>query len=180
MTTAIIGTGGIGSAIARQLAAGGEALQLERRQRVGAQAGRDNRRSGGRRARQPERFAGSRCCRPCAAVFGVERRHRRDRRRAGRDVSRRAEQSGRTRRTRQGRATPTGRAVIGSSCCWVVADRDTLCHCVRHHVGRPLRVLEPPVARARGSVLRVRERAWERRSRPLDPNGGPRWPISFW
>ena len=28
MTTAIIGTGGIGSAIARQLAAGGEALQL--------------------------------------------------------------------------------------------------------------------------------------------------------
>ena len=28
MTTAIIGTGGIGSAIARQLAAGGETLQL--------------------------------------------------------------------------------------------------------------------------------------------------------
>ena len=28
MTTAIIGTGGIGSAIARQLASGGEALQL--------------------------------------------------------------------------------------------------------------------------------------------------------
>jgi predicted dinucleotide-binding enzyme len=30
MTTAIIGTGGIGSAIARQLASGGEALQLSR------------------------------------------------------------------------------------------------------------------------------------------------------
>jgi lactate dehydrogenase-like 2-hydroxyacid dehydrogenase len=34
MTTAIIGTGGIGSAIARQLAAGGEALQLSSADKV--------------------------------------------------------------------------------------------------------------------------------------------------
>jgi len=173
MTTAIIGTGGIGSAIARQLAAGGEALQLssadkESARKLAAAIGAAAVVS----LDKPERFAGSRCRRPCAAVFRVERRHRRDRRRAGRHVSRRSEQSGRTRRTRQGRATSTGRAVIGPSCCWVVADRDTLCHCVRHHVGRSLRVLEPPVARARGSVLRVRGRAWERRSRALDPNGG--------
>ena len=28
----------------------------------------------------------------------------------------------------------------------MVADRDTLCHCLRYHVGRFLRVLKPPVA----------------------------------
>ena len=36
MTTAIIGTGGLGSAIARQLAAGGEALQLSSADRESA------------------------------------------------------------------------------------------------------------------------------------------------
>ena len=37
MTTAIIGTGGIGSAIARQLASGGEALQLSSADKQSAQ-----------------------------------------------------------------------------------------------------------------------------------------------
>jgi ketopantoate reductase len=32
MTTTIIGTGGLGSVIARQLASGGETLRLQRRQ----------------------------------------------------------------------------------------------------------------------------------------------------
>ena len=84
MTTAIIGTGGIGSAIARQLASGGEALQLSSADQQSAQTpGRGDRRSRGRRCRQPKRVAGCRCCHPCAAVFRAEGRHRRDRRRAG-------------------------------------------------------------------------------------------------
>ena len=70
MTTAIIGTGGIGSAVARQLAAGGEALQLSSADEQSARKTcRDDRRSRGRRCRQPERIAGCRRCHPCAAVF---------------------------------------------------------------------------------------------------------------
>ena len=75
MTTAIIGTGGIGSAIARQLAAGGEALQLssadkESARKLAAAIGG----AAVVAARQPERIEGSRCRRPCAAVFRVEGR----------------------------------------------------------------------------------------------------------
>ena len=84
MTTAIIGTGGIGSAIARQLAAGGEALQLSSADKQSAR--KLAAAIGGTAvvaARQPKRFAGCRCCHPCAAVFRAEGRHRRDRRRAG-------------------------------------------------------------------------------------------------
>ena len=117
MTTAIIGTGGIGSAIARQLAAGGEALHSRAPTRSRRESWPGNRRSGGRRARQPERFAGSRCRGPCAAVFRVERRHRRDRRRAGRHVARRSEQSGRTRRKARScdsyRRASSGQVVAG-------------------------------------------------------------------
>ena len=58
MTTAIIGTGAIGSAIACQLAGSGETLQLSSADKESAQqlAG-GSRRSGGRRALQPERVA---------------------------------------------------------------------------------------------------------------------------
>ncbi len=45
---------------------------LERRQRVGAKDSRGNRRSGGRRTRQPEGYAGGRCRLPCTAVFVVK------------------------------------------------------------------------------------------------------------
>ena len=59
MTTTIIGTGGLGSAIARQLASGGEALQLasvdpESARRLAAR----HRRGGSGGGRQPERVAG--------------------------------------------------------------------------------------------------------------------------
>ncbi|MGA9113265.1 MAG: NAD(P)-binding domain-containing protein [Candidatus Dormiibacterota bacterium] len=46
MTTAIIGTGGIGSAIARQLASGGEALKL-------SSAGKQSAQSWPRRSAEP-------------------------------------------------------------------------------------------------------------------------------
>ena len=77
MTTAIIGTGGIGSVIARQLASGGETLRLEERRRacwgvVGLRG----------RCRYRSRVAGRRCRRPRAAVCRAEGRHRRDRRAA--------------------------------------------------------------------------------------------------
>ena len=172
MTTAIIGTGGIGSAIARQLAAGGEALQLssadkESARKLAAAIGGaavvalDNRSAlqGADAVVLALRFSvlkdvideigdalGDTYLVVPSNPVGIDAQGK-------------------------GRTTPTGRAVIGASCCWVVADRDTLCHRVRHHVRRSLRVLEPPVARARSSVLRVRGRAQERRSRALGPNG---------
>ena len=53
MTVAIIGAGGIGSAIARQLASGGENLRaVQRRQSVGTNAGGQDRWSRGRRREQ--------------------------------------------------------------------------------------------------------------------------------
>ena len=59
MTTAVIGTGGLGSVIARELAAGGETLRLssadnESARRLAAEIGP----SRGRRRRQPRRVAG--------------------------------------------------------------------------------------------------------------------------
>ena len=172
MTTAIIGTGGIGSAIAGQLAAGGEALQLSSADKESARKLAEA--IGGAAVVVPDNRSALQGA--DAVVLALRFSVLKDvideiADAVGRHVSRRAEQSGRTRRTRQGRATPAGRAVIGPTCRWVVADRNTLCHCVRHHVGRSLRGLEPPVARARGFVLRVRGRAGERRSRALDPNG---------
>jgi 8-hydroxy-5-deazaflavin:NADPH oxidoreductase len=60
MTTAIIGTGGIGSAIvASACCRWRDPPALERRQGVGPNAGRGNRASGRRRARQPEPFGGA-------------------------------------------------------------------------------------------------------------------------
>jgi ketopantoate reductase len=76
MTTAIIGTGGLGSVIARQLAAGGETpAALERRQRLGTNAGGTDRARRGRRCQQPRRAAGRRRRHPRAAVHGAEERH---------------------------------------------------------------------------------------------------------
>ncbi len=79
MTTAIIGTGGIGSVIARQLASGGETLRLSSADDESARtlAARDRSRCG-RRRRQPRRVAGRRCRRPGVAVYRTEGRHRRD------------------------------------------------------------------------------------------------------
>ena len=172
MTTAIIGTGGIGSAIARQLAAGGETLQL-------SSADKES-------ARKLAAAIGG------AAVVALDNRSALQ----GADavvlalrfsvlkdvIDEIADALGDTtlvvpsnpvgtRRTRQGRAPPAGRAAIGRDCCRVVADRDTLCHGVWHHVGRSLRVLEPPVTRTSGSVLRHRRRPRWRRGRGADPNG---------
>ena len=61
MTTAIIGTGGLGSVIARQLASGGETLRLASADSESARtlAARDRSRCG-RRRRQPRRVAGRR------------------------------------------------------------------------------------------------------------------------
>ena len=66
MTTAIIGTGGIGSAIARQLASGGETLLLssankESARTLAAEIGRAA-------VAADNRSAGRRCRRPSAAV----------------------------------------------------------------------------------------------------------------
>ena len=69
MTTAIIGTGGIGSVIARQLASGGETLRLssadhESARTLAAEIGR----AAVVAPRQPRHVAGRRCRRPRAAV----------------------------------------------------------------------------------------------------------------
>ena len=60
---------------------------LERRHRVGTNAGCGDRSSCGRRRRQPRRVAGRRCRHPRAAVWRAEGRHRRDRRLAHRQGS---------------------------------------------------------------------------------------------
>ena len=72
MTTAIIGTGGIGSAIARQLASGGETLQLssadkESARKLAAAIGE----AASVASRQPNCFEGSRCGCSCASRFSV-------------------------------------------------------------------------------------------------------------
>ena len=86
MTTAIIGTGGLGSVIARQLASGGETLRLSSADResartLAAQIGR---------AAVVAAGTATRCRAPvplsCATVYRAQGRYRLDRRRAGQVV----------------------------------------------------------------------------------------------
>ena len=79
MTTAIIGTGGIGSAIAARLASGGETLRLssadrESARKLAAEIGD----AALVAVDQPRRVAGRRCHRPRPAVYRARERHRRD------------------------------------------------------------------------------------------------------
>ena len=171
MTTAIIGTGGIGSAIARQLASGGEALKLSSADEQSAR-------------RLAAAIGG-------AAVVAVDNRSALQgadavilalRFSVLKDVIDEIADAlgdkylvvpsnpvGLDAQGKVVRLLPGG-PIIWRDCRRVVADRGTLGHRVRHHVGRPLRVLEQPVTRAGGSLLRDRRRPRQRRSRAADPN----------
>ncbi len=128
MTTAIIGTGGIGSVIARHLTSGGETVRLsstdsESARRLAAQIGRsavvavDNR----------DALQGADAIVLVAAVFRVEFRRRGDRPPASRQARCRSQQSGWHRRTGQRLTHPAEGAILwrddhASGCrrvrCW--------------------------------------------------------------
>ena len=151
MITAIIGTGGLGSAVARQLGSGGETLRLsstdkESARTLAAQIGRGAVVAVDNRDALQGADAVSR-----AAVHRAEGRHRRDRRPAVRQARGRSEQPRRPRRTRQGCTSPAGGASLWRGSGRVVAGGDAPCHGVRNHVGRSPRVLEQPVTGARSS-----------------------------
>ena len=157
MTTAIIGTGGIGSAIARQLASGGETLQLssadkQSAQRLAAAIGGtavvavDNRSA----------LQGADAV-ILALRFSVLKNVIDEMADALGDKSLVVPSNpvGLDAQGKVVRLLPAG-PIIWRDCCRVVADRDTLGHGVRYDVGRSLRVLEQPVTRASSSVLRDR------------------------
>ena len=155
MTTAIIGTGGIGSAIARQLASGGETLRLssadaESARTLAAQiglaavavAGNRDALHGAESVILALRFT---------VLKGVI-----DEIAGLRQAGGRSEQPGKQRRARQ-RVTPAaGRAIFWEGCRQVVAAGGSPRHGVRNHVGRSVRVLCQPVTGAGGPVLRDR------------------------
>ena len=72
MTTAIIGAGGIGSAIAREFAAGGETLRLASADHDRPDAGGQDRPRCSRRRRQPRRAARRRRRHPSAALHRLK------------------------------------------------------------------------------------------------------------
>ncbi len=172
MTTAIIGTGGIGSVIARELASGGETLRLssadnESARKLAAEIGRaavvaaDNRDAlrGADAVVLALRFT------VLKGVIDEIAEPLTDKARG------RSEQPGRHRRTRQRLTSPAERAILGRGCSRVVAGGGALGHGVRNHVGRSLRVLQQPVTGAGGPLLRDRRRPCRRGSRAVDPNG---------
>ena len=172
MTTAIIGTGGIGSAIARRLASGGETLRLSS---ADSESARTLATAIGRAAvaavdnRDALRDADAVVL---ALRFSVlESRHRRDRRFADRQARGRSEQPGRPRRAGKHRASPAGGAILRRGCGRMVAGGGAPGHGVWNHVGSSLRVLEQPVTGAGGPLLRDRRRPCRRGSRAVDPNG---------
>ena len=159
MTTAIIGTGGLGSVIARQLASGGETLRLasadsESARTLAAEIGR-------------------------AAVVAVDNRDALE----GADGVILALRFGVLKGVMDEIAdqltdklvvvpsNPVGldaqgnvvrllreRAILWRGCSRVVAGGDALGDGVREHVGRSLRVLEQPVTGTGGPLLRDRRR----------------------
>ncbi len=172
MTTAIIGTGGIGSAIARRLASGGEAVQLSSADKQSARTlaaaiGRaavvavDNRSAlqGADAVILALRFSvlkgvideiadalGDKCLVVPSNPVGIDAQ--------GKVV----------------RLLPEGQSSGEVVAGWLPKGA-RLGHRVWHHVCRSLRVLEQSLTRAGGSVLRYRRRPCWRRSRAADPNG---------
>ena len=172
MTTAIIGTGGIGSVIARRLASGGEALRLssvdtESARAVAAEIGRaavvavDNRDTlqGADTVVLALRFAVLKgvideiAGPPADTVVVVPSNP------VGLDA--------------QGSlgTSPAGRPILRRGCRRVVAGSDALGHGVWNHVCRASRVLQQPISGAGGPLRRHRRRPCRRGSRAADPNG---------
>ena len=157
MTTAIIGTGGVGSVIAGQLALGGESLRLSSADnksaemlasKIGPRAlvAVDNR----------DALARCRCRRSGAAIRSAEGRDGRDRRSAERQT--RCSSSNPVSVDPQGnlvhllpKEQSSGEVVAG----WLLPGR-TLGDGVWIPDGRPLRVLQQPVTGVGGPLLRNR------------------------
>ena len=148
MTTAVIGTGGIGSAIARLLASGGESCGSRAPTRSRHESWRKDRSSGGVATDNRDALQGADAVVLGASVHRAGGRHRRDRRPGGATSSSwsRATRSAST--TRQRRTSPAGAAVIRRGGRRVVASGGALGHGVRSHVGRSPRVLQQPVTGA--------------------------------
>ena len=157
MTTAIIGTGGIGSVIARQLASGGETLRLssanhESARTLAAKIGRaavvavDNRDAlqGADAVVLALRFVALK------GVIDEIADSLTDKRRGS------PQQPCRHRRTRQRHTSPAGRAILWGGRSRLVAGGGALGHGVWDHVGRSLRILWQPVTGAGGALLRHR------------------------
>ena len=173
MTVAVIGTGGIGSAIARRLASGGESLRLssadsESARTLAAQIGptavaaTDNR----------DVLTGPM---PSSSPFGSPCWNaviRRDRRPCWTTSSWwfRATRSASTRQA-QRRTSPAGGTILRRGRSRVAAGRGALGHGVRIHVGRSPRVLQPPVTRVGGALLCDRRHPCRRGGRAADPDG---------
>ena len=172
MTTAIIGTGGLGSVIARQLGSGGENLRLasadtESARSLAAQisaaavAAADNR----------DAVQGAGAVVLALRFTVLQGRHSRDRRLANRQGRGRAKQPAQYRRTRERRPGASGRAVVWRGGGRVAAGRSAPGPGVRDAVGRSLRIRGQPVPAARGLVLRDRRRPGRRGSRAADQDG---------
>jgi len=149
MTTAVIGTGGIGSVIARGLASGGETL---RRSSADSESARLLAAKIGR-----------------SAVVAVDNRDAL----RGADAVVLALRFGALQRVINEIADPllpegqsSGEVVAG----WLPAAA-RLAMAFGTHVGRSLRILQQPVTGADGPVLRDRRRPGRRESRAVDPSG---------
>ena len=172
MTTAVIGTGGIGSVIARQLASGGETLRLSSAdyasaRTLAAEIGRAAVVAAGNRDALQGAGAVVLALR-FTVLKGVIDEIAGPL--AGKLVVVPSNPLSTDAQGNVSRLLPEGQS-SGEVVAGMVAGGGAPGHGVRDPVGRSLRVLEQPVTGAGGPVLRDRRRPCWRGSRAVDPNG---------